>query len=222
MKTIVVILLSAFIISCHSNKKEAVLHPTITVVDTDFSKGRLGLKHELSLEDLEKFHGHLCDGLVVGFMGINEGLKQLYPNEVIDRTNTRIISKSSPCLTDVAIYISGGRYQYNTFYVDDNIENGFYIIQRIDNNKTVKVQLSKGIKPSKIDVLGAKAIKGELSACELDQLKKLEDDFSAHLLSTNSADNFTITTIENFNWQPTIKNDFIKTDILNKNKNLCQ
>lgn len=109
-------------------KTNAIESPEIKVVDTDFSKGRLGLEHTINLTDLEKFHGHLCDGLVVGFLGLNEGLKQLYPNGVVDRTNTRIVSKSSPYLTDAAVYVTGGRYQFNTFYVDNTIEDGFYII----------------------------------------------------------------------------------------------
>ncbi len=195
--------------------------PTIKVIDTDFSKGRLDLQHELSLEDLEKFHGHLCDGLVVGFLGIREGLEVLYPDGVIDRTNTRIVSKSSPCLTDVAVYITGGRYQFNSFYVDNAIENAFYIIQRKDSGKTVAVRMNKGVKPKEISQLGAKAVKGELPACDLDKLKKMENNFSKKLLSTNPKDNFTVTEISDFKWHPILKNDFVKTDILNKNKAKC-
>jgi len=195
--------------------------PSVKVVDTDFSKGRLGLEHELNLNDLEKFHGHLCDGLVVGFLGINEGLKVLYPEGIIDRTNTRIVSKSSPCLTDVAVYISGGRYQFNSFYVDNSIENGFYIIQRIDNGKTVVVNMNKGVAPAKISELGRLAVKGELESCDLDKLKAMEDEFAKKLLSENPKDNFTVTEITNFEWDPILKNDFTKTDVLNKNKSKC-
>ncbi|MFD1553292.1 hypothetical protein DNU06_06410 [Putridiphycobacter roseus] len=195
--------------------------PIIKVLDTDFSKGRLTLVHEINLHDLEKFHGHLCDGLVVGFLGIQEGLEVLYPNGVIDRTNTRIVSKSSPCLTDVAIYVTGGRYQYNSFYVDDEIQNGFYIIQRKDNNESVKVQLKKGVKPAQIDVLGGKAILGDLPPCALDTLKFLEDEFSKKLLSTNPKENFSITKLKDFKWNPILKNTYIKTDIINKNKSKC-
>ena len=195
--------------------------PSIKVIDTDFSKGRLSLEHELNLEDLEKFHGHLCDGLVIGFLGIKEGLEVLYPDGIIDRTNTRIVSKSSPCLTDVAVYVTGGRYQFNSFYVDNSIENGFYIIQRKDNGKTVVVNLNKGVKPAEINKLGAKAVKGELPACDLDKLKKMENDFSNKLLSSNPKDNFSVTEITDFEWKPVLKNDYIKTDILNKNKSKC-
>ena len=230
-KTIIVFLALFTIVSCKKEEKTVVKpnqkiaskikSPKIKVIDTDFSKGRLALKHELNLEDLEKFHGHLCDGLVVGFLGIQQGLEALYPNGIIDRTNTRIASKSSPCLTDVAVYISGGRFQFNSFYVDNTIEDGFYIIQRKDNEKTVKVTMNKGVKPKIIGEMGKKAIKGELPACDLDKLKKLEDDFSKKLLSENPKDNFIVTEINNFTWNPILKNNYIKTDVLNKNKSNC-
>ncbi|MDE3740251.1 formylmethanofuran dehydrogenase subunit E family protein [Maribacter polysaccharolyticus] len=197
-------------------------HTGVTVLDTDFSKGRLTLEHQINLEDLERFHGHLCDGLIQGFLGIQEGLKILYPTGTIDRTNTRIVSNSSPCLTDVAIYITGGRYQYNSFYVDDTIEDGFYVLQRKDTQKAVKVQMKKGVKPSVIDELGAKAIKGALSPCDLDTLKNLEADFSGRLLTTDPKENFIVTEIVDFKWKPLKKNDYPKTDILNKNKSYCQ
>ncbi|MBD0777466.1 hypothetical protein HPE56_06650 [Maribacter sp. ANRC-HE7] len=226
MKKLTSIFLMVTFINCSSPPETPITkvdkNQVITVLDTDFSKGRLILEHEIYLGDIEKFHGHLCDGLVQGFLGIQEGLKALYPNGIIDRTNTRIISNSSPCLTDVAIYISGGRYQYNSFYVDNALENGFYIIQRKDNTKAVKVQLKKGVKPDEIDELGAKAIKGELSPCDLDKLKNLENDFSDQLLSTDAKENFLVTEIVDFEWKPLSKNDYPKTDILNKNKSKCQ
>jgi acetolactate decarboxylase len=195
-------------------------NPTIQTIDTDFSKGRLNHIQNISLEDVAKFHGHLCDGLVVGFLGLKEALNQLYPDKIVDRTNTRIVSKSSPCLTDVAIYLTGGRYQFNTFYVDNSIAYN-YIIQRMDNDFALGVKLAKGVKPSIIDEMGDKAVAQKLSPCELDELKKLEDDFSEKLLSLNPKEAFVIDKIENFNWQPILENHFIKTDTINKNLAKC-
>jgi len=192
----------------------------LRVNDTDFSKGRLGNIQKVELKDLAKFHGHLCDGLVVGHLALQEALSQLYPDGIIDRTNTRIVSKPSPCLTDAAIYLTGGRYQFNSFYVSEDID-GLFTVQRIDDGKTVVVQMNKGVKPEAIGILGAKAIKGELSPCELDGLKALEDDFSEKLLQTDSKSNFTVTELSDFEWEPVLKNDFIKTDILNKDTQKC-
>ena len=201
-------------------KKQNSVETGMRVNDTDFSKGRLGNIQNIDLNDLVKFHGHLCDGLVVGHLALKQAMDELYPDGTIDRTNTRIVSKPSPCLTDVAIYATGGRYQFNTFYVSSDLE-GLFAVQRIDTGKTISVKMNKGVKPSKIDTQGAKAVKGELSACELDTLKYLEDDFSEKLLSTDPNDNFSITEINDFKWAPEAKNDYIKTDILNKEKPKC-
>jgi len=234
MKTLLYIGILLLITACNeapknekkmgNNKKtllvKETIQPTIKVVDTDFSKGKLGLEHELNLKDLEKFHGHLCDGIVTGFLGLKEALSVLYPNGIVDRTNTRIVSKSSPCLTDAAVYLTGGRYQFNTFYVSNDI-GGIYVVQRIDNKKTVVVNMNKGVKPAKIDIMSALAVKGELPACDLEKLKIMENNFSKKLLSEDPKNNFTVTEITNFKWNPVLKNDFTKTDILNKNAESC-
>lgn len=98
MKFYWLLILFAFA-SCNTSDK----FPEFETIDTDFSKGRLNHKQTITINDLEKFHGHLCDGLVVGALAVQEAMKELYPNEPIDRTNLRIVSKPSPCLTDVAI-----------------------------------------------------------------------------------------------------------------------
>lgn len=212
--------------SCENNKESASTEintnsaPSIQVIDTDFSKGSLNHQQSLNLDDMSKFHGHLCDGLVVGYLGLNEALKKLYPSGVVDRTNTRIISHSSPCLTDVAIYLTGGRYQYNSFYVDNKIE-GFYQVQRLDNNEAYQVNLKQNIKPKAIDSLGNLAIQKQLKACEIKSLKEMEDDFSRFLLNGEASDLFDIKKLDDFIWQPKLKNDFIKTDIINKDATTC-
>ncbi len=195
--------------------------PHIKVLDTDFSKGRLAQEQIISLQDVAKLHGHLCDGLVVGFLGLREGLYKLYPSQVIDRTNTRIVSKSSPCITDVAIYLTGGRYQFNTFFVSDSIQY-LFVVQRKDNEQAYGVRLKPGVKPKAIDSMGALANLGILEPCELEVLRKLEDKFINHLLASPLALTFTTERIENYKWNPVLQNTFIKTDVLNKNKASCK
>lgn len=195
-------------------------NPSMEVLDTNFSKGSLNYKQTITLNDVVKFHGHLCDGLVVGFLGAKEASYKLYPDGLVDRTNTRIISKSSPCLTDVAIYLTGGRYQFNTFFVSDSI-NYIYIIQRISDGKAFGVNLKSGIKPTEIDRLGNLANDKKLNACELDELLKLEEAFSKKMLDSNPKDDFIIEEIFNFSWKPQLQNNFIKTDTINKNSLPC-
>ncbi len=202
-------------------KKAKVGSRQLNVNDTDFSKGRLGHLQKIDLQDIEKFHGHLCDGLVEGFLALEQGLQTLYPDGIIDRTNTRIVSKPSPCLTDAAIYMTGGRYQFNSFYVSEAIE-GMYVIQRIDTGKSISVRRKPNIKPAVIDLMGSKAVKGELTACELDVLKEYEDDYSVFLQQSEAKDLFEVKEISNFRWQPEMRSDFIKTDILNKEALKCR
>ncbi|MBL0024064.1 MAG: hypothetical protein IPO98_03140 [Saprospiraceae bacterium] len=145
----------------------------------------------------------------------------LYPKQLINRTNLRIVSKPSPCLTDVAIYLTGGRYQFNTFYVDTSFE-GLYIIQRMDDLKTVSVSLNNGVKPSAIDSLGNIAIQQNLSPCDIDHLRKLEDDFTQTLIHSDPAKLFRVKEVLNFEWNTKTKHDYLKTDILNKNIPYCK
>jgi acetolactate decarboxylase len=210
------IIIVVFLSACSSNK-----HISFTTIDTDFSKGRLTHQQTISIDDLEKFHGHLCDGLVVGALAMHQALNELYPNQPIDRTNIRIVSKPSPCLTDVAIYLTGGRYQFNTFYVDTTF-NGLYIVQRIDNNQVVSVSLNKGVKPNAIDSLGNLATQQKLLPCDIDLLKKLEDEFTIQLYKSVPSKIFTVKKIDNFIWQPNTKNNYTKTDILNKYLPYCK
>ena len=203
--------------SCNTADK----FPEFKTIDTDFSKGRLNHKQTITIIDLEKFHGHLCDGLVLGALAMQEAMKELYPNQPIDRTNLRVLSKPSPCLTDVAIYLCGGRYQFNTFYVDTDFE-GLYIIQRIDDLKTVSVSLNSGVKPSAIDSLGNIAVRQNLSPCDIDHLRKLEDGFIQTLINSDPSKLFTVKEISCFEWNPKIRNDYLKTDILNKHIPDCK
>jgi len=194
--------------------------PAIKVLDTDFSKGRLVHYQTITLDDAAKFHGHLCDGLVVGILGLREALYKIYPDSIIDRTNTRIVSKSSPCLTDIAIYLTGGRYQFNTFYVSDSIKFAF-MVQRIDNGKTYAVKLKPGIKPAAIDSLGNLANIGQLDSCGIDSLHKIEDRFLHQLLVSSPQEAFIVEEIRGFIWEPILLNTFLKTDIVNKHSKAC-
>lgn len=191
--------------------------PRLEVNDTDSAKGRLGFRQTVVFSDLVRFHGHPCDGLMEGMQALQLGLSALYPDGVLDRTNTRVVSKSSPCLADAAIYLSGARMQYGSFYVDDSMD-GLYVLQRIDNGIAVRVTRNAHVKPTEIDRLGALAVKCKLSPRELDQLKTMEDEYLDFLKSTPPEYNFTVSPLKNFRWQQQLRGDYPKTDIINKNQ----
>lgn len=70
----------------------------------------------------------------------------------------------------------------------------------------------------KIYKLGALAVKVKLFACDLDKLKGMEDDFTDTLFTTDTNANFNFTEITDFKWNPVLKSDNLKKDILIKNK----
>lgn len=193
---------------------------TWRVVDTDFSKGRLDHEQTVTFTDLVKLHGHWCDGLVVGAMGLGEALKELYPTVPIDRTDLRILSRSSPCLTDVAVLLTGGRAQFGTFQVSDTIP-ALYVVQRISDGRTFSVKLRPGVKPAAIDSLSRSAIAQQLSPCGLDSLQAMEETFGKDLLKADPKQTFIITELTNLNWPATTGRVYTKIDILNKNMPRC-
>lgn len=191
------------------------------VLDTDFSKGRLLHKQEIRMDDLVKFHGHLCDGLVVGALAFQTVMKELYAGQPIDRTQLRVISQTSPCLTDVGAYLSGGRYQFNSFYADPDLE-GLFIIQKKDSEEIWSVGLLSGIKPTAIDSMGALAVRGDLSPCEIDSLRILEDKFTEELWRRPSEELFWVEHLDSFEWSSPLSDTYLKIDIVNKNAPLCK
>jgi acetolactate decarboxylase len=202
-------------------KPDAETPFSIQVNDTDFSKGRLGYRQELVFEDLVKLHGHPCDGLIEGALALEFGLYQLYPDMIIDRTNTRVVSHPSPCLTDAALLICGARYQYGTYFVSDAIP-GLYVIGRTDRDEAFAIRRKEGVKPPLIDVWGNQAIAGTLSPCGLDSLRLMEEEYAHFLLDTKDlATLFEVEELDNFDWNIPLRNDFLKTDILNKNAPAC-
>jgi acetolactate decarboxylase len=187
----------------------------LSVLDTDFSKGKLRHHQLVTLEDLTRFHGHRCDGLAVGFVGLKTALYELFSDSVIDRTSLRAVSKPAPCLVDAATYMTGARYPFNTFYTTRDIPY-LFIVQRTDNGQTLGIQLKPGVKPAEIIRLSALAEQRKLSDGDLLALKRLEDRFTDFILRTPPEQLFEVTPLPDFDWQPVLRNDFIKTDVLNK------
>lgn len=91
----------------------------------------------------------------------------------------------------------------------------------MDNEKTFGIKLKPGLMPTSIDSLGKLATKGELDACGIDNLRKLESEFSNFLLSKKPQDLFIIEEVKNFQWKPVLKSNFLKTDIINKKLQNC-
>ena len=61
---------------------QAKFSTPIVVLDTDSALGRYSFKtKEIGVKDLSRFHGHMCDGLVIAYIEIKEVFKKLFPKE---------------------------------------------------------------------------------------------------------------------------------------------
>lgn len=192
--------------------------PVFHVRDTESSLGPYASEAKtIALKDLVKMHGHPCDGLVTAACAMKLGLNELYPDGVIDRTDTSCITNNSPCYGDVAAYLTGGRIRFGTQKIDERMGNEF-ILYRISTQKAVKVSLKDGVFPKDVADLETKIRKGDFVLEEMRFCQKKEWDYARKLLNRPLENFFTVEVLEDFTWQP---DPYIhrssRGDIVNKN-----
>lgn len=149
--------------------------PRFSVWDTESSHGRYASRTKtIEFTDLVKFHGHACDGLFRGGIALAQALPRLYPDGRIDRTATRVLSKNSPCLGDVAAYLTGGRVRFGSQDVRDD-PGVWFIVQRLDNGRTVSVREAAGFYPAELTALESRLVSEGAAAPEtLDRLQQAQ------------------------------------------------
>lgn len=199
---------------------EAKYNKPIIVRDTDSALGRYSLKtKEISLKDLARIHGHLCDGLVIAFVQIKAVLEKLFPDGVVDRTDLRAVSKNGPCWVDAVAMMTGVRINFQTLRIDNSIGNGF-IIQRIYTGEAYEVHLKQGAFPKDLAALEDKIRKlrsqGKLAAAsEIDSVEKMANDLILKLLTTPPAELLDIKPLPRYKFSATdLFGD--RGDIINK------
>lgn len=193
----------------------------IKVLDTDSALGRYSLKTKtIGLNDIVKFHGHFCDGMVIAWVEINAALKKLFPDGVIDRTDIRCVSKNGPCWADTAAYMTGARINYKTMRIDNSIGDGF-IVQKISTGEAYEVRLKKGVFPDaqaelENAVCRLRAENLEVSKQDTEKLEKMADALSFKLLNTAPEKILEMKELKNYNFNfcDIFGN---RRDIINKN-----
>ncbi len=181
---------------------DAPYAPTFKTLDTESSLGPYAEQTKtITLKDLIKMHGHLCDGLVTASCGLKLGLDKLYPDGVIDRTDTCCITNNSPCFGDAAAYLTGGRIRFGTQKIDPNMGNEL-IMYRISTKQAVKISLKKGVFPSELEELEKKIKSGDFTIEQMRQCQKLGWDFAESLINKPFSQSFTVETLYGFVWKP--------------------
>lgn len=186
---------------------KAEYNTPINVLDTDSALGRYSLKtKEIALKDIVRFHGHMCDGLVIAYVEIKEVLTKLFPNRPVDRTDLRAVSKNGPCWVDTVAYVTGARLNFQTLRIDNTIGDGF-ILQRISTGEAYSVHLKPGVFPKDQADLEAKIRKlraegKPVTAEDINQVEKMGDALSLKLLTTAPADLLEIKPLQNYRFVP--------------------
>ncbi|RME91881.1 MAG: hypothetical protein D6766_11065 [Verrucomicrobia bacterium] len=176
--------------------------PTFTVRDTESSLGPYDPHTKsITLRDLVKFHGHPCDGLVTAACALKVGLQELYPEGVVDRTDTGGISNNSPCFGDAVAFVTGARIRFGTQKIDPSLGNEF-ILYRFSTGKAVKVALKPGLFPAEVAALEAKIRAGQFNEGEMRRCQRLQWEFARGLLERPWADSFSVTPLNGFVWKP--------------------
>ncbi len=167
----------------------AIYNEPLWVRDTDGAIGRLSLQPKrLTLEDLARMHGHLCDGLVVAWVELHAALRGLYGDGVVDRTDLRVASKNGPCWVDAAAWMTGARVNHGTLVLDNTVGDGF-IVQRVSTGATVRVALVPGVYPPTLAgferSIRERRARGEIvSPTDIDRFEASAAEFSRRLLNT--------------------------------------
>ncbi|MBW4033275.1 MAG: hypothetical protein HIU88_11535 [Acidobacteria bacterium] len=130
--------------------QEAAELPRFRVLDTRSAQGRIETRTKtVTVADLILFHGHACDGLIRGAYAFAALASTALPDGVFDRTDLVVVSKNSPCLGDIAAYLTGGRARFGTHLLDDSFGVRF-VVKELSTGKLWEVREDAGFFPALI------------------------------------------------------------------------
>ncbi len=192
--------------------------PTFAVLDTESSLGPYASSTKtITLKDLVNMHGHPCDGLVTAACGLSAGLKILYPDGVIDRTDTGCITNNSLCFGDIAAYLTGGRIRFGTQKIDPGLGNAF-IVYRFSTREAVKVSLKPGVFPEEVLRLERAIRAGDFTIDDMRRCQELQWDYARNLMQRPASESFDVERMPSFDWKPDVyEHQGKRGDIINKN-----
>ena len=172
--------------------------PVVTVVDTESSLGPLARTTQtITLNDLVRFHGHPCDGLVEASAALAYGLHALFPDGVVDRTDVAAAVKPSPCFSDAAAYLTGARTNYGTLILDQRLGDK-WILHRRTTGRTVAVSLRAGIEPKELPGLEEKLRSEGCDWTLMRRVQQVQDGYAKSVIARPPAEIFTIEDMPSF------------------------
>lgn len=155
----------------------------VRVLDTESSLGPMAKRpQEVTLGDLVRFHGHPCDGLIAAAGGITLGLKDLFPDGIVNRTDVVAATNAWPCYSDVAAYLTGARTIYGTLVIDKGLGDEWLLLRR-STGKSVRVRLKAGVKPAELPAMETKLRAEGCDGALIAQIQSLQLRYIHRLLA---------------------------------------
>jgi formylmethanofuran dehydrogenase subunit E len=193
--------------------------PSFRVVDTRSAQGRLDPRPKnVTVADLVLFHGHACDGLVRGVWAMRALADLAFGTAPLDRSDLVVVSKSSPCLGDVAAYLTGGRARYGTHRLDDTLGVGFQL-KVLSSGACFEVREEPGFFPEPIAAWEAALLEDLDEAAKRELLAVHEtaqwDWVRTVLLPSAPADHYRARCLEHLDLPPALA-ETRRTDTVNR------
>lgn len=193
--------------------------PTFQVIDTRSAQGRLDLRPKtVTVADLILFHGHACDGLLRGVWAFRALADAAFGTAPLDRSDLLVVSKNSPCLGDVAAYLTGGRARFGTHRLDEALGLGFQI-HIVSTGGSWQVREEPGFFPVSIATWEA-ALLGDLPPDDKRELLTVHeaaqwDWVRRELLPSAPAEHYQVTRLEALDLPPALL-ETPRTDTINR------
>lgn len=175
--------------------------PSFEVLDTVNKYGRYADKTKtITLNDLIKFHGHFCGGLVESAGALKIAFNQLFPDGSIDRTDLRIASNNSACGGDVASYLTGARTRFNSHVIDPKLTESEFVVQQVSTGKTVRVRVKIEAYPTQVRTQMRKIESGSYQPDDIDIFQTLQWDYAKKIVSKPLNETFVIVDASDYKW----------------------
>ncbi|MDE3147264.1 MAG: formylmethanofuran dehydrogenase subunit E family protein [Acidobacteriota bacterium] len=194
--------------------------PTFRVRDTRSAQGRFDRRFKtVTVADLVLAHGHPCDGLLRGVWAMRALADVAFAEEGFDRSDLLVVSKNSPCLGDVAAYLTGGRTRFGTHRLDDRLGVGFQV-QRLSTREAWEVREAPDFFPDVIAAWEADLLRAGRDDSEMSELLAVHeaaqwDWVREVLLPSAPRDNYTVRRLDRLD-PPAALMEARRTDTVNR------
>jgi len=180
---------------------EAPHAPRFEVRDTVNKYGRYARETKsITLQDLIKFHGHFCGGLVEGAGALRVLFDRLFPDGVIDRTDLKVASNNSACGGDVVAYLSGARTRFGSHLADPRLKESEFVVQRLSTGQSLKVRVNPAIYPTAVREQMRKIEFGKYEPADIDLFQRLQWDYARRLTHQPLSESFIVEDAAGYVW----------------------